>query len=694
MKPDIEKIGKYEVVSVLGKGAMGVVYKAYDPMIKRYVAIKTISGLGLEVEEKALTERFIREAQAAGRLHHPNIVGIYEYAEDAHRAYIAMELVEGESLSRRLSSQGHLSIDETGWIMGKLLDALEYAHMMGVVHRDIKPSNILLSHSDEVKVTDFGIARVESSTLTQVGAVLGTPGYMSPEQLVGGSVDLRSDIFSAGILLYELLTAERAFSGTSITSVMYKVVNTHPVPPASLHPTVPKAFDAIVAKALAKGPEDRFQTAKAFAAAIDGVLNGRPLEVGASEATAFVDETRLGGYAPTHVRVDEDSRGSGASELNTTLKAAPPVPAGRRRPYVIGGSLAALGLVAAIAWPVGFIAERFSSMLSAIGTGQDPGEAAQETADKRPSEGAEQSESLLAHLDTSTSDKAEQAKPSFEHERLKPGDAFQDCASCPRLVVVPPGSFIQGSPQDELEREASEDPPHLVRIENPLAVGQHEVTRAEFARFVEETGHESSGCWVYDEQWQNKANLSWKRPGYVQDDRHPVTCVSWNDTQAYVRWLSGKTNRRYRLLSASEWEYVARAEGQAARTWGDDPASACASANVADTSAEQRYAGWDVHGCDDGYVYTARVGSFQANEFGTYDMLGNVFEWVEDCWNGSYVGAPADGSAWIQGDCSRRVLRGGSWYSMPKYVRLAFRNRFDPDYRSASFGFRVAREVN
>ena len=169
-----------------------------------------------------------------------------------------------------------------------------------------------------------------------------------------------------------------------------------------------------------------------------------------------------------------------------------------------------------------------------------------------------------------------------------------------------------------------------------------------------------------------------------------MTCVSLDDAAAYTDWLSSRTGKQYRLLSSSEWEYVARAGVETASDAGDDSA-VCAIANLADRSATAIYHDWSVHACADGYVYTAPVGSFQPNRFGVYDMLGNVFEWVEDCWNDSYEGAPTDGSAWLQGDCGTRVLRGASWFSMPQYGRFAFRNHFQRGHRGATFGFRVAR---
>ncbi len=670
MVSGINKIGKYEIVSTLGEGAMGIVYKGFDPNINRYVAIKTIRHNAPELEEQEIRERFVREAQAAGRLHHPNIVGIYEYAQDADRAFIVMEFVQGDSLAQHIGKHQRLTVEEVCDIMSKVLGALDYAHSMGVVHRDIKPENIMLTDNGEVKVTDFGIARIESSTLTRVGIVIGTPTYMSPEQLLGQPIDHRSDLFSAGILLFKLLTGERPFTGPNVTALAYNIVHSEHTRPSKLYPTLPGEFDDIVAKALAKRPEERFQTAKAFATALVQVANRKAPLVRTSPAenhqtVVRTQRSELGsglgefGHAPDAPTVISGSV-QDVFESKTTGALDAAETASKKKLIVISGGVITTVLAVATIWF--FIAQDKLRLWLA-----EP-----------------------APPSTFETPAGEESAALQQADRVKLGETLKDCVTCPEMVIIPPSSFTQGSPPSETEREENEGPQHLVRIEYSLAVGKHEITKAEFAQFVAETDYQATGCWVYDGQWNENGSLSWQAPGFDQDDRHPVTCVSWNDAQAYVQWLSKKTHQTYRLLSASEWEYVARARTQSARIWGDDLTSACDSANVADLSSEQHYTGWEVHNCWDEYVYTAPVGSFKPNNFGVYDMLGNVFEWVEDCWNDSYLGAPTEGSPWTEGDCEHRVLRGGSWFSMPRYVRPAFRNRFDPDYRSSSFGFRVA----
>ena len=269
-----------------------------------------------------------------------------------------------------------------------------------------------------------------------------------------------------------------------------------------------------------------------------------------------------------------------------------------------------------------------------------------------------------------------------------PGTSFRDCESCPTMKVLAPGRFAQGS-----ETAAVEGPQHTVVLARPFALGVQEVTRGQFAEFVDATGREMNDCASYDGAWVSRAELNWSNVGFPQSAAHPVVCVSWEDANAYAAWLSRKTGQRYRLPSASEWEYAARAGSAAEQPWADNIAGACAAANVADATAAQRYSGWDAYACSDGFIYTAPVGTFAPNAFGLNDMLGNVFEWVQDCWHDNYENAPTDGSAWVQSECGERELRGGSWFTSPQYVRAAYRNRFEAGYRSNSVGFRVARDL-
>ena len=275
---------------------------------------------------------------------------------------------------------------------------------------------------------------------------------------------------------------------------------------------------------------------------------------------------------------------------------------------------------------------------------------------------------------------AEEAKASADRRAgLEPGTVFRDCDECPELVVVPPGSFMMGSPASEAGRSDTEGPRHEVTIGYPLAVGVYEVTFAEWNACVS-----AGGCAGYrpeDEGWGR--------------GRRPVISVSWEDAQAYVEWMSSETGEEYRLLSEAEWEYVARAGTQMARHWGASSSGQCGYANGYDRTGDQKHDfPWDPISCSDGHADTAPVGSFEPNAFGLYDVLGNVWEWTDDCWNESYAGAPTDGSPWASGDCTRRVLRGGSWHFRPVILRSANRLRNPAGIRSLNYVFRLARTIN
>ena len=257
----MKNIGKYKITSILGKGAMGIVYRALDPDINREVAVKTIRFdlVSEEGDREEMMERFMREAQAAGKLTHPNIITIYDVGREKEMTYIVMQLIEGHSLQKVISSGEKISTQELIQLMDQLCKALDYAHDNGIIHRDIKPANILLDKEGKPFIVDFGVARLETSTLTQAGTTLGTPSYMSPEQVMGKKVDRRSDIFSLGGILYELLTGKRAFQAQSITTVIYKIIHEEPVALTEVKKGLPIGFEQIVCKALAKDPKDRYQ---------------------------------------------------------------------------------------------------------------------------------------------------------------------------------------------------------------------------------------------------------------------------------------------------------------------------------------------------------------------------------------------------------------------------------------------------
>jgi len=266
MAEALTKAGRYQVVGELGRGSMGVVYQGFDPVIGRTVAIKTMLPEGLSPQEfQEYKARFQREAMAAGILAHPNIITVYDFGEDNGVLYLAMEFLEGKSLEKIVQEQNILPIETILPIYDQVCSALDHAHRNKIVHRDIKPANIMILHNGLVKVTDFGIAKMMSMGMTQAGQILGTPNYMSPEQVKGRQIDGRSDIFSLGVILYELVTGEKPFGGQNITTVIYKIINENPIPPRELDASIHAGLSYVISRALAKNVEERYQSCRELA---------------------------------------------------------------------------------------------------------------------------------------------------------------------------------------------------------------------------------------------------------------------------------------------------------------------------------------------------------------------------------------------------------------------------------------------
>lgn len=280
-------LGRYEIEAEIGRGAMGVVYRARDPKIDRWVAIKTICLAGQEsADEQEYRERFLEEARAAGRLSHPGIVTIFDAAEDleTREPYLVMEYVSGQPLSNLMPRPGGQMEMETALrFVLEIAEALNYAHSQGVIHRDIKPANILVTDDGHAKIADFGVARLNYAMTTHTGQIFGSPAYMAPEQLMRGQSDARSDLFSVGVMLYSMLTGFRPFQGNSAETVCFKVMNVEPVPVTSFQTTIHPALDRVVLKAIAKEPDDRYQTGAQLANDIREFLSGNDIEHQPSE---------------------------------------------------------------------------------------------------------------------------------------------------------------------------------------------------------------------------------------------------------------------------------------------------------------------------------------------------------------------------------------------------------------------------
>ena len=329
----LQRLGRYQLLSDLGRGSMGRLYVALDPNIDRRVAIKVFAPAGhYDPEQKAdLRKRFLRESRAAGSLKHTGIVAVYDAETDAAsgETYIVMELVEGPSLAEVLRQRGPLPCAEAVEMIAQVADALSYAHEKELIHRDVKPGNVLIDADGRAKVTDFGIAKLAAASQTRAGSVLGSPFYMSPEQIAGDTVDSRSDLFSLGTCLYQLLTGERPFRGDSVASIGYKIVHVDPRPANSPHGSLPDSLKEALQRALAKNPDERFATGSEMAAALRAA-------VGEASSTPVATAGEVGGEEP-------------AAEGMAAL--SPPQTERRRlwTPFLLG-VLMALAVVAAVSW--------------------------------------------------------------------------------------------------------------------------------------------------------------------------------------------------------------------------------------------------------------------------------------------------------------------------------------------------------
>ena len=332
MAETLTKAGRYHIVGELGRGSMGIVYQGFDPVIGRTVAIKTMLPEGLSPQEiEEYKTRFQREAMAAGILAHPNIITVYDFGEDQGVFYLALEFLEGKSLEKIIQEQTVLPIESILPIYDQVCSALDHAHRNMIVHRDIKPANIMILQNGLVKVTDFGIAKMMDMGMTQAGQILGTPNYMSPEQVKGRQIDGRSDIFSLGVILYELVTGEKPFGGQNITTVIYKIINENPIPPRELDASIHGGLSYIISKALAKNTDERYQTCRELAEDLRNYKNlgspgtvpeaavSEPSEVPKAPPVAAPKAAPVPPPVPAPVELDN-------VEISQIIPAAPPPP--------------------------------------------------------------------------------------------------------------------------------------------------------------------------------------------------------------------------------------------------------------------------------------------------------------------------------------------------------------------------------
>lgn len=659
---------EYRIDSVLGAGGFGITYKAWDTHLDTWVAIKEYfpaewcyrSSTGVSVlsntysvreggEEQVFDyewglNRFLDEARVLARVQSSHVVRIKRYFRANGSAYIVMDYEEGEPLNRCLRREKTLSETQIRQILQDVLPALQTIHDQGFLHRDIKPSNLYTRTRDNaVMLIDFGAAREALGRASRSITGLVTPGYSPPEQYAIRSDRYGSwtDIYALGAVLYRCVTGKPPLEAAD-RLLDDRLVSAREAGAGRYSETLLTVID----KALAVRPEERYQSARDM-----------QWDLGADDRTV-----RKGSDGDNTTR----PLSSRAADIATQVVPSPLSPNPKRWPWWLGLPLA-VALVATM-WLLR--GEERSS--------EDPVSASPTTATAAPP-----SVPVVETPEVNTD-----ASPAVE-DKLSPDDApdiatqtgqstskdvFVEAHIDMAMVWIPEGCFVMGSPSDEPGRHTDEEQQR--RCVDGFWLGSHEVTNAQFRRFRE--SHDSG---AYQGQSLN-------------GDQQPVVEVSWHDAMDFARWLSEQTGQHYRLPTEAEWEYAARAGSTTARFWGDAAAAACDYANIHDLRSREintEFAefNWDdFHDCDDGAAVTSTVGRYQANDWGLYDMLGNVWEWT--CSNA--LGNTVDTGSTCATDGEFRILRGSSWVGTPDTTRSAQRIRYDPSEVLDTIGFRLLRE--
>ncbi|MGC1620240.1 MAG: serine/threonine-protein kinase, partial [Candidatus Acidiferrum sp.] len=495
------KAGRYEIIGELGRGAMGVVYKATDPVIGRTVAVKTIKlseeGTGLSRPE--LLTRFQTEARAAGLLTHPNIVVVFDAGEEDGLYYITMELVEGKSLQAHLDGGQAFALPRVLRIMEQTCGALQFAHERNVVHRDIKPANIMLTADDTVKVTDFGTAKIlQFGTMQQTAHVMGTPSYMSPEQVKGRAVDGRSDIFSLGVMLYEMVTGEKPFPGQNITTVIYKIVNEEPVPPRQIDPTIHPGISAVVMKALAKEPEARYQSCREMLEDLRSYRNVAPGMTpdktivaggpGAPNATLPLAGTGVGAQGGRHHYPEDPMTLATTRSLNLRASSPTQTPTVRRtgsippiqlqeepkKKSIVGSILIALILLGVIAYGIQKLRPVFEDarQINASQKAAD-GAAAASATPLAPADGAASNPSAGTSANLGSDESPTAASPEESTPEKKPAapSAEKPASKKTELLVSPEAAEYKGRIDEILAEKGLTSRAKVQTIGNTIVLG-------------------------------------------------------------------------------------------------------------------------------------------------------------------------------------------------------------------------------
>jgi len=700
---------RYRLERLIGMGGMGQVWQATD--LATHAELGHSAVVALKILPPQLTQSpahaklLIEEATQARRLAHDNIVRVYEWALDPATSsyFIIMECLEGQDLDAWLAEHGNATPAQVEQMLRPVADALQYAwDKHRLVHRDLKPGNVFLTKAGEIKLLDFGIASRARSTGTDLGLATpnaGTAGYRAPEAGTSqGAPRPQVDVYAVAVMIYQLLEGRLPFDQHT----------------ALLEPAKPAALNARQWEVLKRGFANRAgERPESVAELLDALQHAAEPS---AEDSAQRDAARKAERAAAEQQ-EREARAAREQRARADAIARAEEEEQRRQKEV---ELAARRKAEALAAAQ---EKARQEQLRREQEKQRKAQAEQEAKERKERlrqqliarrdadalkarQAEEEYQRKMAQLKAEAAYRAEQerhrkeqaARKAAELAALLPTasspvadaegvlrDRFTDGSGVgPDLVLIPTGRFQMGSSEHEhkiavkagaqktwLDKEL---PAHWVGIEQSFALGRYPVTVGEWRAFVKATG------------WQSKMDVDWQDPGFAQDDRHPVVCVSWHDAQLYLQWLGEKTGQEYRLPSEAEWEYACRAGSHTAFSFGDQ--------------ITPEHANYDGHFTyNDGpkgnsHGGTTRVGSYQPNPWGLFDMHGNVWEWTQDTVHDNYLGAPIDGNAWEQGgDMARRILRGGAWLYQPRYLRSAVRNGYSALLANDVVGFRVARKL-
>ncbi|MFH1035249.1 MAG: bifunctional serine/threonine-protein kinase/formylglycine-generating enzyme family protein [Pseudomonadota bacterium] len=675
------KLGKYRILSLLGRGGMGEVYLAEHQSLGGRAAVKVLSPY--LASDPEMVRRFLQEGKSAYRLNHPNTIKIEDVGQDEGLNYLAMAYVDGGSLAQLLARRGALPEGEVVRISRAVLSALAKAHEQGVVHRDLKPENILLDRQGHVVVSDFGISKAlwSSSQLTSTGSFLGSPRYTCPEQIQGRRVDARGDLYSWGVVMYEMAIGQHPFPAEGLLAVLFAHAHTAPAPPRQLRPELSAGLSAAILKALAKNPEERFAGAGEMLQALEGLdgatagetgqLPGQPLApAGGPEATLVMGRAAVGGLT----RRAEARSPLRFRWLGWGLALLAALAAGGGGWLLLGGQPEQT-LRNFLGMELVLIPEGSFMM------GTDPAD--------------------LPRV-RSQPDKARGETPWEDDDR------FLEMESPARSVSISPKFYLQNTAVTNEQFEAFVSQTGYRTEAEVAQAGRAEGLGGDFllvegkaALAMVWTGQPAGGG-QHNSPWQALPGADWRHPQGPRSDiagkgDHPVVQVTWADAMAFCQWLSLKEGRQYRLPTQAQWEYACRG-GRAGQlyAWGSRAAPPQGVGNLADESFHRLHAGSPyLTGYDDRFPGLAPVASFQANGWGLYDMVGNVWQWCADVLAPSGQtasgGSPAPKTV-LDGRQSLMVVRGGAWNSNARQARPGFQGALPGNVCSNVIGFRVARE--